>query len=78
MERPRFKAQAVFEAILEAILTPPRASKIVKKSFKMGSNIEAFFETRFEAILKPPGRVLGSILGGCWARFWSPGRGQRF
>ena len=29
----------------------------------MGSNIEAFFETRFEAILKPPGRLLASILG---------------
>ena len=67
MERPSFKAKAVFEAILEAILTlrppPPGASKINKKSFKMGSNIEAFFETRFEAILKPPGRLLASILG---------------
>ena len=64
MERPRFKAKAVFEAILEAILTlrpPPGASKIDKKSFKMGSDIEAFFETRFEAILKPPGRLLASI-----------------
>ena len=58
MERPRFKAKAVFEAILEAILTPPGASKIDKQSFKMGSNIEAFFETRFEAFLKPPGRLL--------------------
>ena len=29
----------------------------------MGSNIEAFFETRFEAILKTPGRLLASILG---------------
>ena len=61
MERPSFKAKAVFEAILEAILTlrpPPWASKIDKKSFKMGSNIEAFFETRFEAILKPPGMLL--------------------
>ena len=51
MERPSFKAKAVFEAILEAILTlrpPPGASKIDKKSLKMGSNIEAFFETRFE------------------------------
>ena len=71
MERPSFKAKAVFEAILEAILTlrppPPGASKIDKKSFKMGSNIEAFFETRFEAILKPPGRLLASILGAFWA-----------
>ena len=70
MERPSFKAKAVFEAILEAILTlrpPPGASKIVKKSFKMGSNIEAFFETRFEAFLKPPGRLLASILGAFWA-----------
>ena len=51
MERPRFKAKAVFEAILEAILTlrppPPGASKIVKKSFKMGSKIEAFFWDAF-------------------------------
>ena len=69
MERPSFKAKAVFEAILEAILTlrPPLASKIDKKSFKMGANIEAFFETRFEAILKPPGRLLASILGAFWA-----------
>ena len=70
MERPSFKAKAVFEAILEAILTlrsPPGASKIDKKSFKMGSNIEAFFETRFEAILKPPGRLLASMLGAFWA-----------
>ena len=71
MGRPSFKAKAVFEAILEAILTlrprPPGASKIDKKSFKMGSNIEAFFETRFEAILKPPGRLLASILGAFWA-----------
>ncbi len=69
MERPSFKAKAVFEAILEAIFTlpPPGASKIDKKSFKMGSNIEAFFETRFEAILKPPGRLLASILGAFWA-----------
>ena len=68
MERPSFEAEAVFEAILEAILTPPPgASKIDKKSFKMGSNIEAFFETRFEAILKPPGRLLASILGAFWA-----------
>ena len=44
----------------------------------MGSNIEAFFETRFEAILKPPGRLLASVLGAFWARFWSPGRDQRF
>ena len=71
MERPSFKAKAVFEAILEAILTlrppPPGASKIVNQSLKMGSNIEAFFETRFEAILKPPGRLLASILGAFWA-----------
>ena len=70
MERPSFKAKAVFEAILEAILTlrpPPGASKTDKKSFKMGSKIEAFFETRFEAILKPPGRLLASILGAFWA-----------
>ena len=71
MERPSFKAKAVFEAILEAILTlrppPPGASKIDKKSFKIGANIEAFFETRFEAFLKPPGRLLASILGAFWA-----------
>ena len=70
MERPSFKAKAVFEAILEAILTlrpPPGVSKIAKKSFKIGSNIEAFFETRFEAFLKPPGRLLASILGAFWA-----------
>ena len=69
MERPSFKAKAVFEAILEAILTlpPPGASKIDKQSFKMGSKIEAFFGTRFEAILKPPGRLLTSILGAFWA-----------
>ena len=74
MERPSFKAKAVFEAILEAILTlPPEASKIEKKCLKMGSNIEAFFEAPFEAILKPPGRLLASILGAFWA-----GRDQRF
>ncbi len=69
MERPSFKAKAVFEAILEAILTlrPPGASKIGKKSFKMGSKIEAYFEMRFEASLKPPGRLLASILGAFWA-----------
>ena len=70
MERPSFKAKAVFEAILEAILTlrpPPGASKIDKKSLKMGSNIEAFFETRLEAILKPPGRLLALILEAFWA-----------
>ena len=70
MERPSFKAKAVFEAILEAILTlrpPPGASKIDKQSFKMGSKIEAFFETRFEAFLKPSGRLLASILGAFWA-----------
>ena len=60
MERPSFKAKAVFEAILEAILTQ-------KKSFKMGSKIEAFFGTRFEAFLKRPGRLLASILGAFWA-----------
>ena len=70
MERPSFKAKAVFEAILDAILTlrtPPGASKSDKKSLKMESNIEAFFETRFEAILKPPGTLLALILGGFWA-----------
>ena len=70
MERPSFKAKAVFEAVLVTILTlrpPPGASKIVKKSLKMGSNIEAFFGTRFAAILKPPGRLLASILGAFWA-----------
>ena len=64
VERPSFKAKAVFEAILKA-LRPP--SKIDKKSLKMGANTEAFFETRFEAILKPPGRLLASILGAFWA-----------
>ena len=68
MERPSFKAKAVFEAILAAFLTlpPPGASKIDKKSFKMGSNIEAFFETRFEAFLKSReafGLDFGSLLG---------------
>ena len=67
MERPSFKAKAVFEAILEAILPPPGASKIVKKRLKMGSKSEAFFETRFEAILKPPWKLLASILGAFWA-----------
>ena len=72
VERASFKAKAVFEAILEAILTlrppPPGASKINKKIFKMASKIDAFFETRFAAILKPPGRLLASILGAfCWA-----------
>ena len=78
MGRPSFKAKAVFEAILEAILTPPGASKIDKKSFQIYAKIEAFFERRFEAIWKPPGRLLGSILGGFWARFWSPGRVMLF
>ena len=67
MERPSFKAKAVFEAILEAILTLPGASKMDKQSLKMVSKIEAFFETRFEAFLKPPGRLLASILGAFWA-----------
>ena len=70
MERPGFKAKVVFEAILEAISTlrpPPGASKIDKKSFKTGSKIEAFFETRFEAFLKAPGRLLASNLGAFWA-----------
>ena len=70
VERPSFKAKAVFEVILEAILTlrpPPGASKIYKQSLKMGTKIEAFFETRFEAILKPPGRLLASMLGAFWA-----------
>ena len=62
MGRPSFKAKAVFEAIFEAIWIPPGASKIDQKSFKMGANNEAFFETRFEAFLKPPGRLLGLIL----------------
>ena len=61
------KAKAVFEAILAAILTPPGASKIDKKSLKMGSKLDVFFETRFEAFLKPPGRLLASILGAFWA-----------
>ena len=60
-----FEAEAVFEAILEAILTLRPQNQ--QKSFKMGSKIEAFFETRFEAILKPPGRLLASILGAFWA-----------
>ena len=58
---------AVFEAILEAILPPLGASQIEKKSLKMGSKIEAFFETRFEAFLKAPGSLLASILGAFWA-----------
>ena len=57
VERLSFKTKAVFEAILEAILTL-RASKIEQKSFKMGSKIEAFFA---------PGRFLASILGAFWA-----------
>ena len=44
----------------------------------MGFNIEACVETRFEAFLKPPGRLLALILGACWARFWSPGRVMLF
>ena len=67
MERPSFKAKAVFEAILEAILMLRPPSKIDQKSFKMGSKIEAFFGTRFDAILKPPGRLLASSLGAFWA-----------
>ena len=71
VERPSFKAKAVFEAILEAILTlrPPPLGlpKSTKRGFKMGSKFEAFFATRFEAILKPPGRLLASILGAFWA-----------
>ena len=77
MERPSFEAKAVFEAILEAILTlrppPPGASQIGKKSLNVGSKIEAFFETRFEAFLKPPGRLLASILGAFWLDFGAPG-----
>ena len=65
MERPSF--EAVFEAILEAILTSPWGLKIKEKSLEIWSNIEAFFETRFEAFLKPPGRLLASILGAFWA-----------
>ena len=70
VERPSFKAKAVFEAILEAILTlrpPPWGFQNQQKSLKMGSKIEALFETRFEAILKPPGRLLASMLGSFWA-----------
>ena len=64
-ERPSF--EAVLEAFWQAMLTPPGASKSDQKSFKMGANIEAFFETSFEAFLKPPGRLLASILGAFWA-----------
>ena len=70
MERPSFKAKAVFEAILEAILTlrpPPGASKIDRKSFEIGAKIEAFFETRFAVIWKLPGKLLALILGAFWA-----------
>ena len=72
MERPSFKAKAVFEAMLEAILTlrPPAPWGLQnrqKELYKMGSNIEAFFETRVEAILKPPGRLLTKIMGTFWA-----------
>ena len=59
MERPSFKAKAVFEAILEAILTlrpPPWGLQIDKKSFKLGSQIEAFFETLWASI---------------WGAFWA-------
>ena len=81
MEKPSFEAKAVFEAMLEAILRllgPPGASKIDQKGFKIDSKVEAFFDTRFEALLKPPERLLGLILGGFWARFWTAGRDQRF
>ena len=44
----------------------------------MVSKIEAFFETRFEAFLKPPGRLLASILGAFWAPFGRPGRVMLF
>ena len=56
-----------FGSHFDAPPPPSGASKIVKKSLKMGSKIEAFFETRFEAFLKPPGRRLASILGAFWA-----------
>ena len=65
--KPRLFLKRFLEAILTLRPHPPGASKIDKKSFKMGSKIEAFFETRFEAILKPPGRLLASILGAFWA-----------
>ena len=73
MERPSFKAKAVFEAILEAILTLRPRLQNQQTDFKMGSNIEAFFETRFEAFLKPPGRLLASILGAFGLDFGAPG-----
>ena len=47
VERPSFEAEAVFEAILEAILTSPGASKVEKKSLRMVSKIEAFFGNAF-------------------------------
>ncbi len=47
VERQSFEAETVFEAILEAILTPPGASKIDKKSLEMGPEIEAFFSDAF-------------------------------
>ena len=69
VEKTSFKAKAVFEAILEAILTlrppPPGASKIDKTNLNISVKIEAFFETRFEAILNPRGGFgfdCGSIL----------------
>ena len=80
VEKPSFEAMAVFDAILEAILRllapPPGASKNNSKGFKTDSKVEAFFDTRFEALLKPPGRLLGLILGGFWARCWTAGRDQ--
>ena len=71
MDKPSFEAKAVFEAILEAMLRllgPLGASKIGQKGFKIDAKVEAFFDTRFEALLKPP--------GGFWARFWTAGRDQ--
>ena len=60
------EAEAVLEAILEAMLTPPGLQN-QETSLKMGSKIEAFFESRFEAFLKAPGRLVASILGAFWA-----------
>ena len=53
---------SIFNLFLKLFL-----SKIDKKSFNMGSEIEAFFGTRFEAFLKAPGRLLASILEAFWA-----------
>ena len=80
MEKPSFEAKAVFESILEAILRllgPPLGPpKSPKRALKWSLKSKPFFDTRFEALLKPPGRLLGLILGGFWARFWTAGRDQ--